>query len=217
MEQLINPIVFLIFPIVLFSLSVHECAHALVAYWGGDDTARLQGRITLNPISHIDPFGTIIVPLLLGITGAPVLGWARPVQVNPMRLRKPIWNVYVTAAGPGSNFLLALIAVLIMKIATLVSDPALWHPVALQFASLFIIINVSLAIFNLMPIPPLDGSKIFFHFVIDGRPRFYPFWAGLERYSFIVLYLFIILEPVQQFLVWATSGVLTPLIKFTGI
>jgi Zn-dependent protease len=210
----LDPTVFLIFPIVLFSLSVHECAHALVACWGGDDTARLQGRITLNPISHIDPFGTIVVPILLALANMPVLGWARPVQINPSRLKKPIWNVYVTLAGPVSNVLLALIAVLIAKIAGYIVSPTEWNEAASKFVYYFVSINVILAIFNMMPIPPLDGSKVFFHFVVNGRPRLYPIWESMERYSFILLYLFIIMKPVQLFLSWAVIGVLTPMLKF---
>lgn len=213
----LDPSVFLIFPIILFSLSVHECAHALVAWWGGDDTARLQGRITLNPISHIDPFGTIIVPLLLALAGAPVLGWARPVPISPARLKHRRWFALSVAAGPASNILLALLATLVGFLAARFVPFTEWHDAAALFTFYFISINIALAIFNLMPIPPLDGSKIFFHFVIDGRPRFYPIWEGIERYSFFLLYLFIIIPPVKVFLGWAINGALVPLIRFIGL
>ena len=135
----INPIIFLVFPIILFSLSVHECAHALVAWWGGDDTARLLGRITLNPISHIDIFGTIIIPILAVISGFPMIGWAKPVPVNLSRLKKRSWDVCITLAGPGSNLLLALLATLILKGVFIVEDPSSLHPVVSQLGYLFII------------------------------------------------------------------------------
>lgn len=212
-----DPTIFLSFPIILFSLSVHECAHALVADMGGDDTARLQGRITLNPISHIDVIGTIIVPILLTLANMPMLGWARPVPVNINRLKKPYWDVLVTLAGPGSNLALALIAAIIMKVAAFVVPPEQWHYAALRFAEIFIGINVLLAIFNMLPIPPLDGSRVLFHYVISGRPKLYPAWDVMERFSFIFLYLIINITAVQVFLGWAMRGVIDPLRNFIGI
>src|SRR5687767_13202958 len=102
-DRLFEPHVLLSLPVFLFSLTVHECAHALVAWWGGDDTASLQGRLTLNPVSHIDPIGTILIPLLNMLSNFPLIGWAKPVPVNPMRLKNSMWMVYVAAAGPISN------------------------------------------------------------------------------------------------------------------
>src|SRR5262245_55721010 len=88
------------FVIVLFSLCVHESAHAITAHWGGDDTARSMGRITLNPVAHIDPLGTIVLPLLSRFSGVPIIGWAKPVPVDDRHLRSNIWSLWVTAAGP---------------------------------------------------------------------------------------------------------------------
>lgn len=210
----INPAVFLIFPVMLFSLSVHECAHALVAWWGGDDTSRLQGRITLNPISHIDIFGTIIMPILAAITALPLIGWAKPVPVNLNRLKRPWWDVLVTLAGPGSNLLLALIATLLMRATWPLHGGENTAINALSFY--FIAVNVTLFVFNLIPIPPLDGSRVLFHYVINGRPKFYPMWDTMERFSIIFLYLIISIPVTRNLFSVATHGMMDPMLKFLG-
>ncbi len=210
----INPAVFLIFPIMLFSLSVHECAHALVAHWGGDDTARLQGRITLNPISHIDIFGTIIMPILAAITTLPLIGWAKPVPVNLRRLRKPSWDVLVTLAGPGSNLVIALLVTLIMRATWPLHNGQ--HDAINQLGFYFIAVNVTLCVFNLIPIPPLDGSRVLFHYVINGRPKFYPLWETLERFSIIFLYLIISIPITRTLFAGATKGMMDPMFRFIG-
>lgn len=152
--------------VVLFAISIHESAHAWMADRFGDPTAKNQGRITLNPIPHIDLIGTIIFPAVLAIIGAPVFGWAKPVMVNPYNLRNPRRaNVYISAAGPLSNIFTALGGVIVFLILKHIGflTPGNIHGIKFLIASILfylIVINIFLAIFNLIPIPPLDGSGI---------------------------------------------------------
>jgi Zn-dependent protease len=140
--------------IMLVSLTVHEAAHAWTADRLGDNTARLLGRVSLNPIVHIDPIGTILLPLLAAYSGLPIIGWAKPVPVNISRLRQPRRDfVIVAAAGPISNLLQAVLSAVIVQL--LVPDGV--FPALLRLA---VNINVFLALFNLIPIPPLDGGNV---------------------------------------------------------
>src|SRR5205814_3143509 len=163
--------------VLLFSLSFHEAAHAWTSERFGDDTGRIQGRITLNPLAHIDPIGTIVFPLLSATVGIPLLGWAKPVQTNPLLWReKTKANIMVSAAGPLSNFILAVVAYLIIKALliggvmklnggyyTLVmpmdGQPAFIAPLAV-FLSVMLLLNVLLGVFNFIPVPPLDASHV---------------------------------------------------------
>jgi Zn-dependent protease len=151
------------FAVVLFAISIHESAHAWVADRCGDPTARLMGRVTLNPIAHIDLFGTIIFPILLAVMGAPVFGWAKPVMVNPNNLRNRRRDgMLVSAAGPVSNILtsLAVISLLLVFFQPLMATSNPTMLLLLKIAAYLMMINIFLAVFNLIPIPPLDGSGI---------------------------------------------------------
>lgn len=167
--------------VLLFSVIVHEVAHGYVALLNGDPTARLSGRITLNPIPHIDPIGTILLPLLLLVTGSRLLfGWARPVPVNPSYFRNiRLGEVTCSFAGPASNLLLALLFSYLLRFK-------LGGPGLLLLAYYGCTINIFLALFNLIPIPPLDGS----HLVAAFLPyRLLQYYRYLEPVGFIIILL----------------------------
>ncbi len=174
--------------VLVFSVIVHEISHGFIAEELGDDTARRAGRLTMNPMKHIDPFGSVIVPLVMSLVpGGVVFGWARPVPFNPVKLKNPRkGSALIAMAGPISNLILASIFAIGVRIIDGFGIISLL-PV-LPFFKIIIVINVILAVFNLVPIPPLDGSKILFFFFprSAGKIEF-----ALERYGFIILLFFI--------------------------
>ena len=145
--------------VLLFSVVIHEVSHGYVAEYFGDPTARLAGRLTLNPIKHLDPFGFVSLPGFLAVTHSPFLfGWAKPVPYNPYNLRDPLsGGAKIAAAGPISNFLIALVFAIAFRIVNAASSSS---GVLLQSFATIVDINILLAVFNLVPIPPLDGSKL---------------------------------------------------------
>ena len=193
---------FLLFMVALiFSLSVHESAHAWMSNRFGDDLARLQGRISLNPIAHVDPIGTLLFPAIAFFTHAPVIGWAKPTPVNPLRWRnKRVANFWVSAAGVICNFIIAIIAGIIIRVLfelnviELATDGyrliVIPHSTSLiaegagLLLSIFFSLNLALGIFNLIPIPPLDGSKVLSSIL---PPSFEPGFEALERFGFLLL------------------------------
>ena len=170
--------------ILAFSVILHELAHGYAANYYGDPTARLAGRLTLNPISHIDMFGSIILPGLMAmLPGGIIFGWAKPVPYNPYNLKGKFAETVVTGAGVATNLLLALIFGLIIRFFGAELSPAF-----LDLASYVVIINIVLAIFNAIPIPPLDGSKVLFSLL---SVKFYDLQRKLEQWGFFVLIIFI--------------------------
>lgn len=174
--------------ILLFSVVIHEVTHGMVADKLGDPTARLAGRLTLNPLKHIDPFGSVILPLMMAILpGNFIFGWAKPVPFNPYHLKNPERDAaLIAAAGPASNFLIAAIFGLIIKISAILQIPILLGAAPLFAAIVWI--NIILTVFNLVPIPPLDGSKILFVLLPRGAQGIK---IALEQYGFIILLFFI--------------------------
>ena len=172
--------------ILLFSVVVHEVSHGLAALYLGDDTAEKMGRLTLNPLKHLDPIGSVLVPLMLIIMHSGfIFGWAKPVPYNPLNLKMPRRDSAILAfAGPLSNFSLALVFGLIIRIIIVTSS----FVSLLPFLMFIVWINLVLGIFNLLPIPPLDGSKIFFYFFQSRELEIF-----LHRYGIIFLFLFIML------------------------
>lgn len=196
-----NLIVYMV--VLLLAISSHEAGHAWMSYKYGDDTAYMLGRVTLNPIKHTDPIGTLLIPMVGFILGAmggnlariPLIGWGIPTPVNPRK-----WtnyrqaNVMVSIAGIGANLILAIIGFAIFKtlielgIVDLHAEPTgLMKPVEL-FLTYLLTLNVSLAVFNLLPFPPLDGSKVLSTFLPES---FQPIFAILEQYGFLILLLLV--------------------------
>lgn len=179
---LIQKIVIYALP-VIFAITVHEAAHGYAARHFGDMTAASMGRITLNPIKHIDLFGTIILPALTVMLGGILFGWAKPVPVNFARLRHPKQDMlWVAAAGPASNFVMAIFWAFVMKFSGL-APAAFSYPLALM-GEAGIAINITLMVLNLLPLPPLDGGRIAVSLLPYRLAR--PF-AQIERYGFIIL------------------------------
>jgi Zn-dependent protease len=202
--------------VLLFSLSVHESAHAWMAHRLGDDTAKNEGRVTLNPIPHIDPIGTILMPLLQFVfSGIPMLAWAKPTPYNPANFRRDVTmrkgHMLVAGAGPVSNFILAVFftgALFLVVRGGLADSPT--HPL-LMLAWLGVQLNVVLAVFNLFPIPPLDGSKVASYGLPGSIGQRYD--RVMEPYGFLILMVLLmsgvlgrILGPIRTFVVNVLFG-----------
>jgi Zn-dependent protease len=201
--------------VLIFAISAHEAAHAWMSNRFGDDTARLLGRVTLNPVAHIDPVGTLLIPIagfILGNIGGavatiPLIGWGKPTPVNPLRWRnKDVANVMVSAAGIMANLTIAITTLIVVKVlqrSGITIPETIVAPVDM-FLRYSLFMNVSLAIFNLLPFPPLDGSKILETFLPSS---FQPILRVMEQYGFIILmglmymgFFRAIFSPVASFL-----------------
>ena len=196
-------------PVILFALTIHEYCHALVAYRLGDDTASLQGRLTLNPLMHLDPIGTI----MMFIAG---FGWAKPVPVNPLNFKDPKKGMLLVAiAGPISNLITAIIAGILLKI--ILSDPSFSLEANSGTFNTFVLIlilnvifGIVLAVFNMIPIPPLDGSRVLYAYLPD---KYADKYALLEQYGmFFLIFIFLFAGSYFRAFLWFPVSILTKLI-----
>jgi Zn-dependent protease len=213
--------------VLLFAITIHEAAHGWAAAKFGDFTAQSMGRVTLNPIAHIDPIGTVLLPLLLVLVKAPPFGWAKPVPVNPFNLRNPRRdNLWISAAGPASNLTaatLALFGILILKFLSpgvtsflrnfLVGRGGLpqgFYPLEGLSLILFygVLINTYLAVFNLIPVPPLDGSGILMGFLSDDAAQKFD---RIRPYGFIIV-LALIYLGLLNIIIWPIQKIIYSLI-----
>jgi Zn-dependent protease len=196
--------------ILVMSIVIHEVSHGFMAEYFGDDTARNAGRLTLNPIKHLDLFGSILLPSILILSHAGFLfGWAKPVPYNPNNLsNKKLGTIAVASAGVLANFIIAIVfGIIIRLLPSIFTDPVLLINLY-KITSIIVIVNLALGIFNLVPIPPLDGSKILFSFLPESA---FSFIMAYEQYSLVLLLIFIVffsdyLYPILAFLFNLITG-----------
>jgi Zn-dependent protease len=210
-DNIVYQIAVWLVPLVI-AIVFHEVAHGLVAKRLGDTTAESKGRLTLNPLKHVDPFGTVILPMLLAISHAPVFGWAKPVPVNYRRLRNPRRDmVLVALAGPGMNLLLALIGALILAITMSASGGAktLGAAFVAENALNFVLINIFLAVFNLLPVPPFDGGH-----VVEGLlpPPLAASFRKIGRYSLLVFIVLLLVLPALSPKADVVARIVSPIV-----
>lgn len=204
------PILIFQLAILMFSVIIHEISHGYLAEYLGDPTARNAGRLTFNPISHLDPIGSFILPISMWYLtgGAFVFGWAKPVPYNPMNLRDPIGGgAKIAAAGPISNFLIAIVFGLCIRAMSLL---AVAPPYLGELFGLIVYVNILLGVFNLVPIPPLDGSKVLFGFLPRSNASL-RLAMMLERYGMVLVLLFVffgfsLILPIINFLFLLVTG-----------
>ncbi len=207
-EQLIQTIAIAAIPI-LFAITLHEAAHGYVARYFGDMTAFQQGRISLNPLRHIDPVGTILLPMLTLMLGGILFGWAKPVPVNFAALRRPKQDMlWVALAGPAANLFMALMWGLLAKLAWTFPQSYFAEPL-LEMTQIGITINVVLLVLNLLPLPPLDGGRV----AVSLLPQRQAFQlAKIEPYGLFIL-IFLVFTPVLGWILWPPVRGLTQLIN----
>jgi Zn-dependent protease len=186
--------------VILISLTIHEAAHAWTADRLGDRTARMLGRVSLNPIVHIDPIGTLLLPIIATISNLPLIGWAKPVPVNVRNLRHPRRDfMIVAAAGPISNLLQAVVIALILRVLL---AAGVHQPLVLSVMGEAVVVNLMLAFFNLIPVPPLDGGNVALGLL---PPRLATQFAQVSQWGFIILYVLMYTGIASAFIIPPTN------------
>ena len=198
--------------VILFSMTLHEALHGYMAYWLGDDTAKHSGRLTLNPIKHIDPFMTILLPLILAMSGAPIFGGAKPVPFNPARLKYDEWGAALVAlAGPLTNFILAFVGF---------GALAMFNPpeasVASTVLSVFVLVNLGFFVFNMIPVPPLDGSRVLYALAPDFARKG---MEAIERFGILFIFAIVLMGGpiISQLMGAATDAIIKLFSNIFGI
>jgi Zn-dependent protease len=189
----------ILFGCLVVAVLLHEISHGVAAYAFGDDTAKRAGRLTLNPVPHIDPFGSLILPAMGALAGLPIIGYAKPVPVDPRRMRNPRRDMlFVSLAGPASNMVLMAVAAVTTKwllnsgagLASAIDRSG--DDLLVQIVFSFAVVNLLLGLFNLLPIPPLDGSAIFERFM---PASWLPMWHRFRPYGLLVVFLIVFMVP----------------------
>ena len=198
--------------VILFSMTLHEALHGYMAYWLGDDTAKHSGRLTLNPIKHIDPFMTILLPLILAMSGAPIFGGAKRVPFNPARLKYDEWGAALVAlAGPLTNFILAFVGF---------GALAMFNPpeasVASTVLSVFVLVNLGFFVFNMIPVPPLDGSRVLYALAPDFARKG---MEAIERFGILFIFAIVLMGGpiISQLMGAATDAIIKLFSNIFGI
>ena len=204
--------ILIVIVVILFSMTLHEVMHGFMAFWLGDDTAQREGRLTLNPIKHIDPFLTLGLPIILAIIGAPIFGGAKPVPFNPARLKYDEWGAALVAlAGPLTNFVIAFVL-----FASYILFGASQGTIAGQFLITGVMVNLGFFIFNMIPIPPLDGSRVLYALAPDFVRRG---MEAIEQFGLIFIFGIVLLASplISVILRSATTGILQAFSALFGV
>jgi Zn-dependent protease len=197
---------------ILVSITLHEAMHAYTSHWLGDDTAHLEGRVSLNPLRHIDPFLTILMPLLLFLSGAPVLGAAKPVPFNPARLKYDEFGAALVAiAGPLTNLLLAVVGAIAFRVLA-----ASAGPVVVESILLFTVVNIGFFVFNMIPFPPLDGSRVLYAVAPDSVRNV---MAQIESFGLMgfLIFFFLFFRQIAGVLSGIINSIFTFLLGINGL